>query len=248
MAVTPQHTRRSRRIAACAAGLLAAEGLTALLLGCPENRLICQVWSENSPYGQRTEFKVNWLRLPGDSPSPAELTNCWLHAVEAVVVTAPDGGAHALEKDFNLSAYSGEITQRWVLYSADGMALPPSGRYLFTFIKEGREVARKAVSYVRSTIGIPTDLRLTQDGGDLHASWTPPPEVDRSMWYKIIVCRAEGVTPQPFSRQFAWDSAAATLPAVPLTPGQRYQANVALFSPQGYAYSRRVHFVWQEGP
>ena len=209
----------------------------------PTSRVNCQVWSENSPYGQRTEFKVNWD--PAHVPqNEEELMNCWLYEVEEVTVTAPDNSVHRLNKDFNINSYSGEVTQRCVIYGAEGLNLPPTGEYVFSFFQDGEIILQKTVNNVQETIGYPTNVQMGQQESTLYVNWTAPSEVDESMWYKVIGNGQYNNEYVFFSLIFEWNVSEAFVPNMPCIAGGEYQVNVALFFESGYAFSEYINFTW----
>jgi hypothetical protein len=210
----------------------------------PTNRLLCQVWSENSPYGQRTEFKVNWINLMDEVESESDLIDCWLFDLDNVTVIAPDESIHSLYKDFNINSYSGEVTQRWVIYGAQGLALPPTGTYQFNFIKNDKIIISKSIKYIQSELDYPTNVQAERQGNNLHVSWTAPSEINSEMWYKVIVDNDVGTDYVFFSQIYDWDAETAIMIDVPLQEGGSYKLNVAIFFSEGYAYSEYFYFNW----
>jgi hypothetical protein len=219
-------------------------GLSNILALFPENRLYCQVWSENSPYGQRTEFKVNWDIRNDKVNNYEDLIDCWLFEMDDVKVTAPDGSVHTLNKDFNINNYSGEVTQRWVLYGAAGLTLPPSGNYIFQFFQGGDIVVEKTVKYTQSSIEYPTNVRASRQGTDLLVNWDAPANVNRQMWYKIIISNYWDTPALFISESFNWNANSGIMPNVPFIEGGNYTLNVALYFDEGYAFSQYYNFTW----
>ena len=69
-----------------------------------------EVWSSNGYDGQTYAFKMNCF---GEFDV---LEACLLFDVTRVTVVGPSGTEFELDKDFNINAYSGEVTRRLVLY------------------------------------------------------------------------------------------------------------------------------------
>jgi len=198
-----------------------------------------EVWSQKSPAGESYEFKVNCLG------NYDQLEECFLWDLTGVRVTDPNGRTYELEKDFNVNEYSGEITRRWVLYGpAEGAKLPPAGIYLFEYIRDGGTVFTQQLDYSPSTIGYPTGVSWEKRDGDLYVSWTPPEGVDSSMWYKVLVWNEAGTPDLFISDTFDWDAREAVLKDVTLKKGGTYSLNVAVYYPDGYAYSKYAIFEW----
>ena len=169
-----------------------------------------QVWSQNSPYGASYEFKVNDVQL-----LKKELETGFLSTIDGVVVTDPKGRTFTLERDFNINEYSGEVTRRFVLYGPPDGGLPESGKYRFAFNKAGKIVSVKTVDYEQSKLGYPTEVRWERRGEDLHVEWTPPPDVGKENWYKVIVWDTEDDWETPTSLVFDWDASDGLLEDVP---------------------------------
>jgi len=203
--------------------------------------LFPEVWSQNSPYGASYEFKVN------DAPFfKKELETGFLSTVSRVVVTDPKGKKFELERDFNINEYSGEVTRRFVLYGPPDGGLPESGKYRFEFKREGETVLVKYVDYVRSSLGYPTEIRWERRGKDIYVEWSPPPNVGKENWYKIIIWNTEGNQETPTSLVFDWDASDGLLEDVPFIENETYQLEVAIFSGAGFAYSEYHHFIWDQ--
>ncbi|GMR19243.1 MAG: hypothetical protein BMS9Abin34_375 [Patescibacteria group bacterium] len=203
-----------------------------------ENEIYPEVWSQKSPKGESYEFKVNC------TGSYSQLEACFLWNLSAVKVTAPNGAKYNLEKDFNINEYSGETTRRWVLYGPLGEGLPETGSYAFEYFKDGEAVFTQAVSYTQSSISYPTGVTWKRNGRNLEVRWTPPRGADNSMWYKVLVWNT-GETPDLFiSDIFKWNADSAVMKNVPLIDGGKYSLNVALYYPNGYAYSKYIIFSW----
>lgn len=197
-----------------------------------------EVWSQNSPYGQSYEFKVNCF---GDYDL---LEECFLWDLDAVRVISPNSTIYNLNKDFNVNNYSGEITRRWVLYGPYNSSLPSNVNYTFEFIQDGDVKVKDNVNYLSSLIDFPVNVKWQKTGKDLHVFWTPPHEINEDMFYKVILWELNG-TPDVFvSDKFRWDSANATLPNVPLIKGGNYSVNVAVYFKDGYSFSEYVLFEW----
>ena len=198
-----------------------------------------QVWSQNSPLGSSYEFKVN------DAPFfKKELETGFLSTVEGVVVTDPKGKRFELERDFNINEYSGEVTRRFVLYGPPDGGLPESGKYRFAFIKADKIVSVKTVDYEQSKLGFPTEVRWERRGVDLLVEWTPPSDVDKENWYKVIVWDTEGSWETPTSLVFDWDASHGLLEDVPFIENRVYHLEVVIFSGAGFAYSEYYNFIW----
>jgi hypothetical protein len=195
-----------------------------------------EVWSINSPVGQGYEFKCNCF---GDYDI---LEECPLWDLTEVRVLAPDGREFALDKDFNVNAYSGEVTRRWVLYGPADGGLPPAGRYTFLYTRDGGTVHEQYVAYEPDVVGYPEDVAWTWDGDDLHVTWTPGPGMADGMWYKVLVFPDGG---NVLSLQFDWDAASAVLPDLPLAPGHPATLNVAAYFSGGYAPSEYHELTYE---
>ncbi|MCW4048453.1 MAG: fibronectin type III domain-containing protein [Candidatus Bathyarchaeota archaeon] len=197
-----------------------------------------EVWSQSSPYGESYEFKVN------DFQGDPDLESGFLITIDRVVVTDPLGREYELEKDFNINEYSGEVTKRFVLYGPEDGGLPVTGEYRFDFIKDGETVLTKHVDYTQSNLMYPTDVSWERRGSDIYVEWTPPPNVNKNNWYKVLIW-STGDTPSQFvSLRFDGDASSGLLEDVPFVEGGTYQLNVAVFSGVGYAYSEYHNFVW----
>ena len=62
--------------------------------------------------------------------------------VNGVVVVSLDQREFDLQMDFNINAYSGEVTRRWVLYGSSGGGLPMPGKYQVFYYRDGIEELR----------------------------------------------------------------------------------------------------------
>ncbi len=201
-----------------------------------------EVWSQFSPYGASYEFKVNDAQL---GPK-AELESGFLSKIDRVVVTDTRDIEYELERDFNINDYSGEVTRRFVLYGPEEAELPETGKYRFDFIKDGEIVLTKYVDYTQNNLGFPTNVSWERMGSDIFVQWTPPPNVDKKNWYKVLIWNTDD-TPQAFvSLRFDGDASSGLLENVPLVENGEYQLNVAVFSGVGYAYSHYYYFRWDE--
>ena len=197
-----------------------------------------QVWSQNSPEGESYEFKVNC------GNDYTKLEECFLWDVDRVVVTDTSGKTFELEKDFNVNDYSGEITRRFVLYGEPDTELPATGDYTFDYYVDEEVVYTQTAGYTQSKLSYPTGVTWTRNGGDLQVYWNPPLGVTKEMWYKAIIWNAEG-TPELFiSKELRWDASSGVLENVPFVDGGVYVLNVAVFFPDGYAYSEYVDVEW----
>ncbi len=203
-----------------------------------QHKIFPEVWSQNSPYGESYEFKVNCF---GDY---VQLKECFLWDIDEVRVISPNLTIYNLNKDFNINNYSGETTRRWVLYGPYNSSLPTSGNYTFQFIKNGILIVEDIVEYDSSLIGYPKNVNWKRRGSDLYVSWTPLFNMADDMFYKVIVWE-EYDTPDVFiSDRFSWNVTNATLPNVPLINGGNYSVNVAVYFKDGYAFSEYVKFQW----
>jgi hypothetical protein len=197
-----------------------------------------QVWSQHAPEVASWEYKVNC-----DS-SPSHTDPCFLSDLTSVNVEAPDGSVTELEFDFNTNQYSGEVTRRWVKYGPSDGSLPSKGDFIFRYWRGDELEYEQAVRYASDPISYPTDLVWRRDGDDLVVDWSPPPEADKSMWYKAIIWQVDDTPPVLVSQLFDWDAASGVLEDIPLIEGGSYSLNVAIFFSDGYAYSERVIFDW----
>ncbi|MEK6894541.1 MAG: hypothetical protein AABX10_03690 [Nanoarchaeota archaeon] len=201
-------------------------------------KVFSEVWSQNSPYGQSYEFKVNCF---GDY---TKLETCFLWDVDFVHVISPNFTIYNLEKDFNINNYSGEVTRRWVLYGDYNSSLLAKGNYTFEFIVNGSILVKDAVSYEPSMIGYPTNVRWERRANNLYVSWTPPEGVWEDNFYKVIIWEEYG-TPDTFiSDRFNGTAVDAVLPNVSFIEGGNYSVNVAVYFKNGYAFSEYIKFQW----
>ncbi|NQT08212.1 hypothetical protein HQ586_03975 [Candidatus Bathyarchaeota archaeon] len=232
--------KRIRKAALLIAGILVIAIIGFYIISTyTSTMLFPEVWSQNSPYGASYEFKVN------DAPFfKNELEAGYLSTVDRVVVTDPKGRKYELERDFNINEYSGEVTRRFVLYGPPDGGLPESGKYRFAFIKEGKTVSEKTVDYEQSKLGYPSEVRWERRREDLFVEWSPPPDVDKENWYKVIVWDTEDNWETPTSLVFDWDASDGLLESVPFIENRVYQLEVAIFSGAGYAYSEYHYFIW----
>ena len=194
-----------------------------------------EVWSSNGYDGQTFEYKTNCF---GEYET---LESCFLSEVTRVAVVSPEGAEFDLEKDFNVNAYSGEVTRRWVLYGPSNEGLPIAGQYRFNYSKGGELVLEQRVEYQPEVIDFPRDVSWQKDGDDLTVEWMPPSGVLPGVWYKVLVFPEKG---QLISQVFEWDSSGARLKDIPLNLGDRARVNVAVYFSGGYAYSEYVPIVW----
>ena len=201
-------------------------------------KIFPEVWSQNSPYGQSYEFKVNCF---GDYQV---LNECFLWDIDQVRVVSPNNTIYSLNKDFNINNYSGEVTRRWVLYGPYNASLPLEGNYTFKYIENGGAEVIDTVTYDGNLIGYPTEVNWERRGNDLYVNWNPPIRVNQNIFYKVIVWEEEG-TPDTFvSNKFDWNATDAILPNVPFIDGGNYSVNVAVYFKDGYAFSEYVLFEW----
>ena len=195
-----------------------------------------EVWSSNGYDGQTYEFKVNC------GSNYSELEECFLWDLARVAVVAPDNTQYDLEKDFNVSAYSGEVTRRWVLYGPLGGDLPAPGTYRFVYYSgEGEVAMEQEVSYAPEVVGYPENVVWSREDDDLVVEWTPPQDARNGMWYKVLIFPDDG---EVISQVFEWDADSARLPDVPLDEGDLATVNVAIYFSDGYAYSEYVPLEW----
>jgi hypothetical protein len=157
------------------------------------------------------------------------------------VVLSPDGAGSELKKDFNVNAYSGEVTRRWVLYGAPGKGLPVPGEYRFLYYLGSELFLEQKVQYALDVVDFPRDVSWRRDGNALVAIWTPPHGVKAGMWYKVLLFPERG---ELISQVFDWRVNVARLPEIPLRDGDHAQLNVAIYFHGGYAYSERIPIVW----
>lgn len=232
--------KRIRKAALLIAGILVIAIIGLYIISTyTSTMLFPEVWSQNSPLGSSYEFKVN------DAPFfQNELEAGFLSTVGRVVVTDPEGRTFELERDFNINEYSGEVTRRFVLYGPPDGGLPESGKYRFDLIKAGKIVSVKTVDYEQSSLGYPTDVRWERRGEDLFVEWSPPPDVGKENWYKVIVWDTEGSWETPTSLVFDWDASDGFLESVPFIENRVYHLEVAIFSGAGFAYSEYHYFIW----
>ncbi|MDP6580622.1 MAG: VanZ family protein [Vicinamibacterales bacterium] len=134
-----------------------------------QNQVFPEVWSSNGFDGRTYEYKTNCAE------NFTVLETCFLWDVTAVVVETPNGGRFELNKDFNINAYSGEVTRRWVLYGPTGAGLPVPGMYQFRYFQGETLELTQDVSYSPETVGFPTNVQWRREGNDLVAEWTPHP-------------------------------------------------------------------------
>ena len=169
---------------------------SALFEPAPHSRTYPEVWSSNGPDGQTYEFKVNC------SGNHDILETCYLFALSDVIVIDPTGAEFELSKDFNVNAYSGEVTRRWVLYGPSNQGAPTPGEYIFRYYRSGELDLEESVDYTPEIVGYPRDVSWIRDGSDLLVSWVPPGRVTQDMWYKVLVFPEDG---EVISLQFDWN-------------------------------------------
>jgi hypothetical protein len=198
-----------------------------------------EVWTINEEGSESFEFKSNCF------DGYDTLEECPLWEVTAAVVTAPGGREFALEKDFNVNEYSGEVTRRWVLYGPEHGGLPVAGEYTFSYRRDGVESFAQTVAYAPEVVGYPTDVAWRWEGDDLHVTWTPAAGMAEGMWYKVLVFPDGG---NVLSEVFEWDAASAVLPDLPLAPGQYATLNVAAYFGGGYAPSAYFELDYGNAP
>jgi len=201
-----------------------------------------EVWSQYSPYGASYEFKVN----DGQINPYAALESGFLSTVDRVVVTDTKGVEFELNRDYNINEYSGEVTRRFVLYGPEEAELPETGSYRFDFFRDGEIVLTQHVDCTQSNLGYPTDVTWERRGNDIFVQWTPPPNVNKKNWYKVLIWNTDD-TPDAFvPLKFDGDTSSGLLEDVPLVEDGEYQLNVAVFSGVGFAYSEYNYFRWDE--
>ena len=194
-----------------------------------------EVWSSNGPDGQTYEYKTNC------AATFEKLEACLLWDVTRVVVTTPGGALVPLNKDFNINAYSGEVTRRWVLYGPSGGGLPRPGEYRFAYYQGERLLLEQRVSYTPEVVDFPAGVTWRRRQNALAVSWTPPRGVHDGMWYKVLVFPDQG---ELISQVFPWNATEARLESLPLNDGARARLNVSIFFRGGYAYSEYIPFTW----
>ena len=194
-----------------------------------------EVWAINAFDGQSYEFKTNCV---GEF---VELETCFLWDLSAVVVEDPAGRRHNLEKDFNIQAFSGEVTRRWVLYGPVGAGLPAAGDYGFLYYQQSDLVLTQVVSYTPQVVDYPTGIQWRRNGNDLVAQWTPPAGAAPGMNYKVLMFPDGGAV---ISGIFEWNARSARLMNVPLADGATGTINVAIYFSGGFAPSEYVPFTW----
>ena len=193
------------------------------------------MWSSNGYDGQTYEYKVNCF---GDYK---DLEACFLFDLTKVEVINPSGSEFDLEKDFNINAYSGEVTRRWVLYGPPRQGLPIPGQYRFKYYRGAELVLEQVVGYKSEKADFPRNVSWHREGSDLVVRWTPPEGVTPGMWYKVLVFPEVG---ELISLQFDWDVSEARLEDTPLEEGELAEINVAIFFSGGYAYSSYIPVRW----
>ena len=194
-----------------------------------------EVWSSNGYDGQTYEFKTNCFGTYD------ALESCFLFGVTRVIVENPAGDRFDLNKDFNVNAYSGEVTRRWVLYGPSGGGLPIPGEHRFLFYQDDELVLTQRVQYLPEIVDYPEDVTWTREGNDLVVTWTPPAGARSGMWYKVLVFPNDG---EVISLTFDWDADNARLEAVPLQGGDEGTVNIAIYFDGGYAYSEYISLKW----
>ena len=90
-----------------------------------------------------------------------------------VTVHDPNSAQEELEKDFNVNAYSGEVTRRWVLYGPPGQGLPIAGQYRFTYYQDDQQVLEQVVDYEPESVYFPKNVTWRREASDLVVRWTP---------------------------------------------------------------------------
>ena len=195
-----------------------------------------QVWSINAFDGQSYEFKTNCV---GEF---VELETCFLWDVTAVLVEAPGGLRFELDKDFNINAYSGEVTRRWVLYGPTGGGLPVAGNYRFVYYRGAEVALTQTVSYAPAVVGYPRNLIWRREGNDLVVDWTPPAGAQAGMWYKVLLFPPNNGA--VISNTFEWNASSARLPNIPLADGVEATLNVAIYFDDGFSPSEYLSLSW----
>lgn len=205
--------------------------------------IVCQVWSKNGPDGESFEFKAI------DFNSYGSLEEGPLSGLDALRVVMPNGTAHYLEKDFQApSSYSGEGGRRWVLYGPPGYGFPPSGDYLFEFLRGGEVVRSERVDYLFYATGYPSSVTVELDGRNVSASWTPPADLSRAVSYKLILSSTSDWSIVASLAFHEPSMTSGTLPEVPMNEGGTYMLSVALYHEGGFAYSEDVYFTYGGAP
>jgi hypothetical protein len=194
-----------------------------------------EVWAMNAFDGQSYEFKTNCVG------TFMALETCFLWDLTAVVVEAPGGQRYELNKDFNVQAFSGEVTRRWVLYGPSGAGLPAPGDYRFLYYQGGDVVLTQVVSYTSSIVAYPTGILWSRDGNDVAVQWTPPAGAAPGMSYKVLLFPDGG---EVISALLDWDVSSARLADVPLADGATGTLNVAIYWEGGFAPSEYLSFTW----
>lgn len=208
--------------------------------------LITVVWSKNGYDGKSYEFKTN---CDSWGPRYTTLEDCFLWSLTSVNVTGPDGLVYELRKDFNIQDYSGEVTQRWVLYGPAGAGFPRTGLYTFRYYIGSELEYEQSVPYTLKYIDYPTNVQWRREGNDLLVEWDPPANPRGRTWYKVIL----GVDTRPgkISQALEFGPRSARLPDITLQNGTRAKLNVAAYFTEreephggGYAYSEYIPIVW----
>ena len=194
-----------------------------------------EVWTINAFDGQSYEFKTNCVGMF------VALETCFLWDLTAVVVEAPGGQRYELNKDFNVQAFSGEVTRRWVLYGPSGAGLPAPGDYRFLYYQDGEVALTQVVAYTSSIVAYPTRILWSRDGNDFAVQWTPPAGAAPGMSYKVLLFPDGG---EVISTLLAWDVSSARLADVPLADGATGTLNVAIYWEGGFAPSEYLPFTW----
>lgn len=205
--------------------------------------IVCQVWSKNGPDGESFEFKVN------DFNSYPSLNEGPLADLDALRVVMPNGTVHYLEKDFQAPhSYSGEGGRRWVIYGPPGYGYPPTGKYIFEFVKGDEVVRSETVRYTLYATGHVTDVSVTLQENDVQVSWVPPTDMSMANNYKVIVF---STTDWTIVASLTFDDPAVTsavMPDVPMEQGAVYLLSVALYYEGGFSYSDDFYFQYGEDP
>ena len=194
-----------------------------------------EVWATNAFDGQTYEFKTNCVG------NFVALETCFLWDLTSVVTEAPDGRRYELEKDFNIQAFSGEVTRRWVLYGPSGAGLPAPGDYRFLYYQGTEVVLTQVVSYTPVIVGYPTGILWNRDGNDIVVQWTPPAGAAPGMNYKVLLFPFGG---EVISAILDWNASSARLSDIPLADGAQGTLNVAIYWSGGFAPSEYLPLTW----
>ena len=196
------------------------QGIPAPQAPPPQPDTYPEVWSSNGYDGQTYELKVNCF---GEFDA---LETCFRFALARVVVVNTEGTEFELNKDFNINAFSGEVTRRWILYGPPAQGLPLPGDYRFQYYQGTELVREQTVEYEPEVADYPRNMSWYREGNDPVVKWGPREGVRPGMWYNVLVFpEAEEL----ISLQLDWDVNEARLENVPLEDGDQAELNVAVF-------------------